>query len=203
MASPFMTLAVFDSSHQRPDEGGTERSDSDDAVAALGRGLRVTVRLGLTARPEMLDPPLGRGPTPYSLLITDDDQAFRETLRGIFETEGFHTYLAGSGEEAIDIVRAEHVHLALLDQHMPRLTGLETLRILRQMNALLPVILLTAESTQELMREALSAHAFCVMSKPVSRSVVVYTVQRAIDRYYDSIRRELEAKSDLPRHPEI
>ena len=138
----------------------------------------------------------------YSLLITDDDRAFRESLGGIFETEGFHTFLAGSGEEAIDIIRDQQVHLALLDQHMPRLTGLETLRILRQMNALLPVILLTGESTEHLMREALSAQAFCVMTKPVSRSIVVHTVHRAIGRYFESLRRQLEANPDLKRPPE-
>jgi CheY-like chemotaxis protein len=118
-------------------------------------------------------------------LITDDDAAFRETLRNIFEPEGFQTLLAHSGEEALDILRSHPVHLALLDQHMPRLTGLETLRIIRQRNAILPVILMTADSTQQLMRDALSAHAFCVMSKSVTRNVVVYTVQQALSRSYD------------------
>jgi CheY-like chemotaxis protein len=127
---------------------------------------------------------LGRSRLDYSLLITDDDPAFRETLRGIFEPEGFHTFLAHSGEEALEILERNPVHIALLDQHLPRLTGLETLRIIRQVNAILPVIILTAESTQQLMRDALSAHAFCVMSKPVTRSVVVYTVQQALSRSY-------------------
>jgi CheY-like chemotaxis protein len=117
---------------------------------------------------------------PYSLLITDDDAAFRESLRGIFEPEGFRTLLAQSGEEALDILTSQQVHLALLDQNLPRLTGLETLRIIRQSNLLLPVILITADRTQQLLREALSAHAFCVMSKPVTRSAVVYTVQQAL-----------------------
>jgi CheY-like chemotaxis protein len=121
----------------------------------------------------------------YSLLITDDDAAFRETLRNIFEPEGFQTLLAHSGEEALDILRSHPVHLALLDQHMPQLTGLETLRIIRQRNTILPVILMTADSTQQLMRDALSAHAFCVMSKSVTRNVVVYTVQQALSRSYD------------------
>lgn len=124
----------------------------------------------------------------YSLLITDDDVAFRESLRGIFEPEGFRTVLAGSGEEAIDIIRHQQVHLALLDQHLPRLTGLDTLRILRHMNALLPVILLTGEDTQQLLRDALSANAFCVISKPVDRHVVVYTVQLALAQHYPAAR---------------
>lgn len=121
----------------------------------------------------------------FSLLITDDDVSFRETLRDIFEPEGFRTLLAHTGEEALDILRQDQIHLALLDQHLPRMTGLETLRIIRQVNTLLPVILMTADSTQQLLRDALSAHAFCVMSKPVTRSVVVYTVRQALSRSYD------------------
>jgi len=93
--------------------------------------------------------------------------------------------LAHSGEEALDILREQRVHLAMLDQNLPRLTGLETLRIIRRVNAILPVILMTAQNTQHLLREALSAQAFCVMPKPVTRSVVVYTVHQALSRSYD------------------
>ena len=70
---------------------------------------------------------------PYSILITDDDAGSRETLRAIFEPQGFRTLLAESGEEAIDIVRHHDVHLALMDMHLPKLTGLETMEIVRQM----------------------------------------------------------------------
>src|SRR6516225_4926320 len=96
---------------------------------------------------------------PYSILITDDDPACREALRDIVEPEGFRALLASSGEEAVDIVREEHVHLVLLDMHMPRLTGLETIELVRQVNALLPWILVTADASAELMRRAFSAHA--------------------------------------------
>jgi len=67
----------------------------------------------------------------YSVLITDDDPGCREALRDIIESEGFRTLIASSGEEALEIVREEPVHLALLDMHMPRLSGLETLQLVR------------------------------------------------------------------------
>jgi CheY-like chemotaxis protein len=122
---------------------------------------------------------------PYSILITDDDPACREALRDIVEPEGFRALLASSGEEAVDIVREEHVHLVLLDMHMPRLTGLETIELVRQVNALLPWILVTADASAELMRRAFSAHAYSVIPKPVSKNVVLYTVVRALGRAYD------------------
>ena len=121
---------------------------------------------------------------PYSILITDDDRGCREALQAIMEPEGFRTLLASSGEEAVDIVREEPVHLAFLDMHMPTLTGLETLQLVRQINAVLPCILVTADVNDGLMRQALNARAYSVIAKPVSKSVVLYTVVRALLRAY-------------------
>ncbi|HEV3260431.1 MAG TPA: response regulator [Gemmataceae bacterium] len=121
---------------------------------------------------------------PYSILITDDDSGCREALRSIMEPEGFRTLLASSGEEALDIVREEPVHLALLDMYMPTLTGLETLQLVRQVNTVLPCILITADATDGLMRQALKARAYSVIAKPVSKSIVLYTVVRALLRAY-------------------
>jgi CheY-like chemotaxis protein len=176
------TLQVAVSVDRERDSAASESAPHPD-----DKGGGVVIRGLLTVTPGAADYVAGQpARPPYRLLITDDDRQFRESLRGIFETEGFQTYLAHSGEEALDIVQEQRIHLALLDQHLPRLTGLETLRLIRQVNAMLPVILLTGDNTQQLMRDALSAHAFCVMSKPVSRNVVVYTVQRALARSYAS-----------------
>ena len=120
----------------------------------------------------------------YSILIADDDGNCREALREIMEPEGFRTLLASSGEEALDIVRSATVHLALLDMHMPTLTGLETLQLVRQINAVLPAILVTADYNEHLLRQACLAHAYSVIPKPVSKNVVLYTVIRALARSY-------------------
>ncbi len=121
---------------------------------------------------------------PYSILITDDDPAVRETFRDIFEPAGYRTLLAESGEQAIDIVQQNDVHLALMDMHLPRLTGLETMAILRQIKGVLPMILVSAEFDDQLLRKALSAQAFCVLAKPVSRNLVMYVVTRALTKFY-------------------
>ena len=120
----------------------------------------------------------------YSLLITDDDAAARETLRDIFEPAGYTTLLAESGEQAIDIVRRQDVHLALMDMHLPRLTGLETMEIVRQIRGGLPTILISADRNEKLLRQALSAQVFCVLAKPVSKNVVIHVVMRALEKFY-------------------
>ena len=121
---------------------------------------------------------------PYSILVTDDDPAMRETFREIFEPVGFRTFLAGSGEEAIDIVHRNEVHLALMDMHLPKLSGLETMAIVRQIKGMFPMILVSADQDEGLMRRALSAQAYSVLSKPVSRSLVIYIVRRALEKFY-------------------
>jgi CheY-like chemotaxis protein len=125
-----------------------------------------------------------RANQPFSILITDDNRECREALRSIVEPEGYRTLLASSGEETIEIVREERVHLVLLDMNMPTLTGLETLQFVRQIDAVLPCVLVTADISERLMQQALRAHAYSVIAKPVSKNVVLYTVVRALMRAY-------------------
>ena len=120
---------------------------------------------------------------PY-ILITDDDESFRETVREILEPAGYHTLIAGDGCEAFEIIRSEEVHVVLLDMHMPRQTGLETLRLVKQFKAMLPCILLSARMDDALLRQAEQARAFSVLSKPVSRLDLTSVVQQALARTY-------------------
>ncbi len=120
-----------------------------------------------------------------SLLITDDDPGFRETLQTVFEPLGFQTFLAGNGEEALGIVQREEVHLVLLDMHMPRLTGLETLRLLKRLKSFLPCILLSAGLDELLIEQAQQAQAFSVLSKPVTQRQITGVVRLALKQTYD------------------
>jgi CheY-like chemotaxis protein len=123
----------------------------------------------------------------YSILITDDDHNCREALRDVMEPQGFHTLLASSGEEALDIVREAPVHLVLLDMHMPTLTGLETLRLAREINEALPAILVTGDANENLIRQAYQARVYSVIPKPINKHVVLYTVIRALARFYGGL----------------
>ena len=120
----------------------------------------------------------------FSILIADDDRNSRDALRDIIQPEGFQTIVASSGEEAIDIVRGVKIHLVLLDMHMPTLTGLETLEIVRQINAKLPAILVTGDPSDSLVRAAIQAQFYSVLPKPVSKGLLLYTVLKALARFY-------------------
>jgi DNA-binding NtrC family response regulator len=119
-----------------------------------------------------------------SLLITDDDADLRESLRAVFEPRGFRAIQAANGEEALVIVQREPVHLMLLDLHMPRLGGLETLRRVKTIKALLPCIVMSGSLNDRLAEEVEQAHAFCVLRKPVTRDQVTSVVDQAMWRAY-------------------
>jgi CheY-like chemotaxis protein len=120
----------------------------------------------------------------YSIVIADDDTLCRKALQEIVEPEGYRTLLASSGEEAIDLVRDGLVHLVMLDMHMPTLTGLETLMMLRQWHPELPAILVTGDPSESLLRQAIQAHFYSVIPKPVNKHLVLYTLVRALGRFY-------------------
>lgn len=120
---------------------------------------------------------------PYQLLIADDDDGFREVLRAIFEP-WFALVEAHSGEEALQILHAHRVDLLVLDMHMHELTGLETIRIVKQVNAMLPCILVTSDASDELRQEARAADAWSVLAKPVRKTELLQTVSTAIGTAY-------------------
>ncbi len=115
-----------------------------------------------------------------TLLITDDDAGFRETLRDVFEPEGFRTVLAEDGLEAFEIVKTEPVHLALLDMHMPRIDGVETIRLVHELKPELPCILLSAALDEMIVKAAKEVLAFSILSKPCSRKQITSIVRQAI-----------------------
>ncbi len=100
------------------------------------------------------------------LLITDDDPAMRRSLQDIFEERGFQTRLACDGQEAVNIVQEDQIHLLLLDMHMPRMTGLEAIRKLQQLAQPVPCILFSAKLDDALAQQAQQADVFSVLAKP-------------------------------------
>lgn len=119
-----------------------------------------------------------------TLLITDDDPVFRETLRNVLEPEGFQTFLAEDGLEAFEIVQAEPVHLVLLDMHMPQLDGVETIRRVHEIRPELPCILLSAALDEMIIKAAREVYAFSVLAKPCSRQQITSVVRSALRSTY-------------------
>jgi two-component system chemotaxis response regulator CheY len=119
-----------------------------------------------------------------SILITDDDRDFRETLCNLFIPRGFRALVAGDGEEAIRTILTQEVHLVLMDMHMPKLTGVDAIRKVKRFRAELPCILLSAALDEQIVAQAEAARAFRVLSKPVTRQEITHVVNDALQQAY-------------------
>lgn len=120
-----------------------------------------------------------------TLLITDDDLDLRQTLRDAFEPRGFATKLAADGDEALEVIQRNRVHVVLLDLHMPRLSGLETLRMMRQLTVPAPCILMTSALDERVEREAKAMDVFSILAKPFRFAHLAAVVRDALARTYD------------------
>lgn len=116
-----------------------------------------------------------------TLLITDDDEVWRETLNDVLMPEGYHTHLASCGEEAIEIVREETIDVVLLDFHMPTIDGLETVKLVHEIDELLPCILLTADTTiQDHQPQEVLLELWAVLHKPFQKQALIRAVAEAV-----------------------
>jgi len=117
---------------------------------------------------------------PRSVLIADDDPALRESLNDFLARRGWETHLAGDGGEAVAVLRVRVVRVALVDMRMPDMTGLEALREMHRLVALLPVIAMTADRDRWVREEVLAAGAFDLLWKPLRPEEVTGALERAL-----------------------
>lgn len=116
-----------------------------------------------------------------TLLIVDDDEGVREALALVFRAQ-CDILIADNGKRAIEIASEREIDVAILDIRMPGLSGIDTLRRLKEIDPALEVIMLTAHETLETAREALRSGACDYLSKPYSVDGLREVVSRAFSR---------------------
>ncbi|MEE2789841.1 MAG: response regulator [Myxococcota bacterium] len=103
------------------------------------------------------------------VLVVDDSRAMRSLIRRTLRQAGFSRHEvveASDGLEALTMVKENRPHFILADWNMPRLNGLDLLRVLKEAEFDIPVGLITAEHTVEKRREATEAGAKFIIAKP-------------------------------------
>src|SRR4030095_8104249 len=102
----------------------------------------------------------------HKLLLIDDEADVQYSFRRIFDSPELALTTASSGEEALELVPALKPDLVVMDIRMGGMNGLETLRRLRQIDARVPVILMTAYGTTQTAIEAMKLGAYDYLLKP-------------------------------------
>jgi len=114
-----------------------------------------------------------------TLLIVDDEEGPRHSLRMVFKKE-FEVYAVDNGDKALDYAKNHPVSLAILDIRMAGKSGIEVLRGLKAIDPNIEIIMLTAYETIETARQALRLGACDYLSKPFDLSTIREAVTRAL-----------------------
>lgn len=115
-------------------------------------------------------------------LIVDDDASLRAVLRRLMEAEGFHCDEAGSGADALALMRTNPVSLVLSDFHMPHMDGGTLLREVRTAWPDAAVIIITAISDVKMAVRCLEDGALDYVTKPFSIEEVRARVSQALEK---------------------
>ena len=133
------------------------------------------------APPEAAVPSVS-APRRNTLLIVDDEDGPRQSLRVIFKDE-YHILMATSGSQAIELAQKNKIHLALLDIRMAGMSGIEVLERLKYVDPDIEAIMMTAFETTETMRQALRLRACDYINKPFDIAALRSTVATAMQRH--------------------
>ena len=113
-----------------------------------------------------------------SILIVDDDQAFRRRLARAFEDRGYDASTAGDYDEAIALARAESPELAVVDLKMPGRSGLELVQALRSIDPATKIVVLTGYGSIATAIDAVRLGATYYLPKPADADDIVAAFAR-------------------------
>jgi two-component system cell cycle sensor histidine kinase/response regulator CckA len=118
-----------------------------------------------------------------TILVVDDEAMVRWVIKAVLSYRGYRVVEAADGDEAVRKYRAEPgaFDLILLDMHMPRLDGWETLARLRQDNPATPVILLSGVQSEEQAERIAKADSVTFLSKPFENQELLRLVRKTLD----------------------
>lgn len=116
-----------------------------------------------------------------SILLVDDDAAFRHVMGGELRRCGFDVSTIGTGEDAVESVRESEPDVVLLDLRLPAMNGMDVLKALRESNPALEVIMLTGHGSIDTAIEAVRAGAFDYVLKPCALDELQIRIQRAME----------------------
>ena len=115
------------------------------------------------------------------ILIVDDDHGQRSVLESFLRGHGYETQSAASGEAALQLLADRPFAMMISDVRMPGLSGLETLRRVRQRDTTLPVLLITAFADIRSAVTAMRDGAVNYLAKPIDLDELLATVRIALD----------------------
>ncbi|OGR22293.1 MAG: two-component system response regulator [Desulfobacterales bacterium RIFOXYA12_FULL_46_15] len=114
------------------------------------------------------------------MMLVDDEERYLQTTAKLIEKKGYEVLTAGSGEEALEKLRVQTVHVVVLDMKMPGMDGNETLKAIKAMYPLVEVIMLTGHATVDSAIDGLRNGAFDYLMKPADLDQIL---EKSLDAF--------------------
>ncbi len=119
-----------------------------------------------------------------NILIVDDEIDILKSLGRVLEAEGYSCFLTGSGEEALEILKHNEIHIILSDIKLPKINGIELLKIVKKNYSNIQVVMLTGYGSIESSIEAIKHGAFGYLLKPFNIEEIfneIAKIRRVLD----------------------
>lgn len=123
------------------------------------------------------------GPKRLQILVAEDNPVNQRVIKGLLSHAGFEVVLAQDGDEALFMLESENrIDLAIIDMHMPELSGPEVIQRWRFMEkGHLPIIMLTADAREDAESASKAAGADAFLTKPISSRALVEIIAQLIE----------------------
>lgn len=117
------------------------------------------------------------------ILIVEDEEQLSKNIAALLRQEQYEVLQAYDGEEALDFLYTNHADLLLLDIMMPKLNGIEVIKMLREANNDIPTLMLTASDMIENRVNGLDAGADDYLCKPFSNLELLARIRSLLRRH--------------------
>ena len=117
-----------------------------------------------------------------NILVVDDLRSIRLTLGGILEDKGHNVVTVENGYQAIEAVRGTHFDAIFMDIKMPGINGVQTFREVKKIDPKATVIMMTAYSVEDLVKEALEEGAYAIVYKPFDIDRIIAIIEELLER---------------------
>lgn len=122
------------------------------------------------------------------IVIVDDEEAVRSTLRDFLTEEGYQVTAVADGQSAVQTLKEEPVHVVVTDLRLPGMGGFEILESVSQMNAQIACVVMTGYGTVESAVKAMKAGACDFITKPLQLDAVSLVIKKALE--FQQLRQE-------------
>ena len=117
------------------------------------------------------------------ILVADDASFMRQMIREIIEGEGHEVVAeASDGIEAVDRFKEHHPDLVTMDIVMPRRSGIDAVKVIRELDGSANIVMCSALGQESLVAEAMEAGAIDFIVKPFKPEAVIRTVCKALEK---------------------